>query len=170
MWKYTRVVYRITHNVTKRMYVGSSGDVEKRINHHLCLLRAGKHPIEDMQYDFDMYGEDYTVVIIGEIKYTGRNLEYETMEKCNSRVRGTGYNYKDKHGIPKKTGYYTAKLELMRSGKTEYDVANAMGYSSGTLSKMLNGRREFTLDEAKQFKKIIGSSLPLEELFEEAVG
>ena len=166
----SRVVYMITHNITKRMYVGSTKNFKLRIRNHLYKLYNGTHPVEDMQKDFDIYGDDYTIEIVGNINLLERNLEYETMDKYNSRVRGVGYNYKDNHGIPKKTGYYNAKLELYRSGKTMGEVAEIMGYSTGTLSNILSGRRDLTLDEANLFKKIIGSSLPLEILFsEEAV-
>ena len=94
--KLPRKVYAIQHNVTKRIYIGSSGNVEKRYKHHISQLRSGKHHIEDMQDDFIKYGEDYSFYIIDEItRFEDRRREYEWMLKYESYIRGKGYNYKD---------------------------------------------------------------------------
>lgn len=91
-----RQVYSIQHNVTKKIYIGSSGRLEKRIANHMNLLRAGKHPVEDMQKDFDEYGENYTVQVLDVIdSYEEAVKEHEWKEKMQSWVRGVGYNYKD---------------------------------------------------------------------------
>ena len=90
-------VYMIRHNVTGRMYIGRSQDVQKRIYQHLQRLRSGKHSVEDMQKDFDEYGNDFTVSILGEVDNNHLNLEIEMMDKYNSTTRGVGYNYKDPH-------------------------------------------------------------------------
>ena len=93
MWRCE--VYMIQHNKTGKMYIGRSKDVNKRIYAHLSNLKRGKHSVEDMQEDFDKYGEDYTVSILGH-DATG-SLEMEMMDKYNSTERGIGYNYKDPH-------------------------------------------------------------------------
>ena len=64
--------------------------------------------------------------------------------------------------------YRTAKSEMMKRGLTLSDVAPLMDISVGTLSLKLNGKYPITLNEAKQFKIIVKSDLPLEELFEVA--
>lgn len=64
--------------------------------------------------------------------------------------------------------YRTAKSEMMKRGLTLGDVAPLMEISVGTLSLKLNGKYPITLKEAKQFKEIVKSDLPLEELFEVA--
>lgn len=62
----------------------------------MSLLHLGKHPIEDMQKDFDEYGEDYSFLVLDDIlEYADKNKEYEWMRKFNSFTRGIGYNYKD---------------------------------------------------------------------------
>lgn len=92
----------ITHNVTKRMYIGSTGKFDMRIRIHLNKLRSGKCHIEDMQRDFNRYGEDYTIEILDEIKITESfRKEYDYMDLYNSRVRGIGYNYLDNHALRK---------------------------------------------------------------------
>lgn len=90
-------VYMIRHNKTGRMYIGRSKKLQNRIDHHFCLLRSGKHPIEDMQKDFNEFGDDFTVSVLGEVDNHCLNLEIEMMEKYNSTIRGIGYNYKDPH-------------------------------------------------------------------------
>lgn len=94
---YPRKIYAIKHNVTKRMYIGSSSDVEIRYKNHIYSLRRGQHPIEDMQKDFNEYGEDYSVYILEELTvHDDRKNEYKWMRKYNTITRGVGYNYKDK--------------------------------------------------------------------------
>lgn len=91
-----RKIYAIRHNVTNRVYVGSSCRVDQRLMNHIHSLRSHKHHIEDMQADFDKYGEDYTFTILDEILvYKDKEKEYEWMKKYQSHIRGIGYNYKD---------------------------------------------------------------------------
>lgn len=95
--KQTKYVYAIQHNVTKRMYIGSSNNVKSRYFNHIYRLRSGKHNIEDMQADFDQYGEDYSVFVLDQFtSYIDRRIEYEWMQKYQTHIRGKGYNYKDR--------------------------------------------------------------------------
>lgn len=64
--------------------------------------------------------------------------------------------------------YRNAKAEIVRKGLTIESVATEMGIATGTLSQKLNGKYPITLIEAKKFKRIVGSDLPIEILFEEA--
>ncbi len=92
-----RQVYAITHNPTGKSYIGSSKNAIERMKSHIWSLRRGAHPVEDMQTDYDLYGEDYTLSILDEIySFDDREREYEWMEKLKSNIRGCGYNYKDK--------------------------------------------------------------------------
>lgn len=92
-----RKVYAIQHNVTKKIYIGSSKDPNKRYLSHMYMLRAGKHINEDMQADFDRFGENYSFYILDTItEFKDRAKEYEWMRKFNSHIRGIGYNYNDK--------------------------------------------------------------------------
>ena len=114
--KFPRKIYAITHNVTKRTYIGSSCRVEARIGSHLSRLRCHKHHIGDMQADYDKYGELYSIEVIDEIScYDERHKEYEWMERFKSRIRGIGYNYLDKEGTSTKTSVliFTFKGETL---------------------------------------------------------
>jgi transcriptional regulator with XRE-family HTH domain len=62
--------------------------------------------------------------------------------------------------------YRNAKAEMIRAGLTLEQVAEKMGITTSTLSLKLNGKSPITLIEAKLFKKLVGSDLPLEVLFD----
>lgn len=95
---FPRDIYMIRHNVTGRMYIGSSGRLQDRIYAHFCDLRAGRHHIEDMQKDYDEFGDDFSVTVIGKIEtITENKKEFEMMDEYHSCDRGTGYNYSDPH-------------------------------------------------------------------------
>lgn len=174
---YPRVIYKITHNVTGRMYIGSTGRFEKRIEEHLTALRGHKHAVEDMQMDFDVYGDNFSVEIIGRMNSIAEaKKEYELMDKYCSRVRGVGYNYRDNHARSNNstrrpyrerstTIYRNVKAEMALVDLTLADVAVKLGVTIGTLSSWLTGNRPITLKNAARIKKIIGSELPLEILF-----
>lgn len=94
--KFPREVYMIRHNLTGRMYIGSSCRCAERISKHLQALRRGKHTVEDFQRDYNEYGDDFSIVILDTINdLNERHKEYEYMKKYNSYTRGIGYNYKD---------------------------------------------------------------------------
>lgn len=92
----TKKIYAIQHNKTKRIYIGSSIRPEERYMSHIYNLRAGKHPVEDMQSDFNEHGENFSFYILDEWEnFADRTKEYDWMHKYNSTQRGIGYNYKD---------------------------------------------------------------------------
>lgn len=64
--------------------------------------------------------------------------------------------------------YRNAKAEIVRAGLTLEMIAAEMDIAASTLSQKLNGKYPITLAEAKKFKKIVKSDLPIEILFEEA--
>lgn len=94
----SRSVYKITHEVTGRVYIGSSNDPKRRYQAHMCALHNGRHPVEDMQMDFDEFGGAFNFEVIDTISDESENhKEYDHMVACRSNVRGKGYNYKDKN-------------------------------------------------------------------------
>ncbi len=161
----SRNVYVIRHKVTDRMYVGSSKNVNRRISAHINALRRGKHPVEDMQKDFDIYGENYIFEIFEE---TDHKFEYRLMDRYNSRIRGIGYNYKDNHYRPIPSGYYLVKIKMTRLGITYNDIGNAIGYSSGVTYRKINGKYPLTINEAKIIRDIVAPGMLIDDLFEEA--
>ena len=78
--------------------------MESRYWRHIYSLRNHQHSIEDMQRDYDDFGEDYSLYLLDEIKvFSERRKEYEWMTKLKSYIRGRGYNYKDKAVIPRES-------------------------------------------------------------------
>lgn len=130
---YPRKIYAIKHNATNRVYVGSSKNADKRIYAHLSALRGHRHIVEDMQADFDKYGEDYTITILDEIAgYAENSKEYEWMKKFQSHIKGNGYNYKDilTRTMPVRASKYilTYKGETKTMG--EWAVEQKLTYSA----------------------------------------
>lgn len=109
--KIPRTIYAIQHNETRKIYVGSSSDVENRYWSHMYALRSDKHTVEDMQEDFNEYGENYSLFILDEIhEYSEKEKEYTWIEKLQSHIREKGYNYKDRKYF---NGVATKKLPLV---------------------------------------------------------
>ena len=73
-------IYAIQHNVTKKIYVGCSRNVQNRYVTHIQLLRRGNHSSKEMQEDFKQFGEDYSVFIL------------EKLENENEKVRLPEFN------------------------------------------------------------------------------
>lgn len=126
-------VYMITNSVTGRKYIGSSHNVEYRMHTHLLLLRRGKHSVEDMQEDFDRYGEESFVFFpLFEKANKGKDYEKSDLEHFLKDVLRThdrkyGYNYKDNAGTAKyltresrrhiRKAYWLARFDPVESAK-----------------------------------------------------
>lgn len=62
--------------------------------------------------------------------------------------------------------YRNAKAEMVRAGLTLADLSENLGGTVSTWSLKLNGKYPITLDEAKRFKRLVKTELPIEVLFE----
>lgn len=108
-----RWIYAIQHNVTKKIYIGSSAHPDTRYWAHIGALRRGQHQVPEMQQDFDDYGEDYSFFILEQINDFGsRNKEYEWMEKYQTGNTKFGYNIRDRHFNNRKSKYAPLKKGL----------------------------------------------------------
>lgn len=89
--------------------------MEKRYWSHIYCLRNRQHSIEDMQRDYDDFGEDYSLYLLDEIKvFSERRKEYEWTAKLKSCIRGRGYNYKDKAAISREKIPLKAGMPIIR--------------------------------------------------------
>ena len=118
---YPKTIYAIQHNATKRIYIGCASRLDKRYKSHINALRRGKHDVEDMQEDFNKYGEDFSLFELGVIETPKDKFkEFYYMNEYQSYIRGIGYNYndpyfeKDKIVVPFKSGL-PQKLEEVNS-------------------------------------------------------
>lgn len=94
--KFPRTVYAIQHNVTGRIYVGSSANIQKRYWGHIWQLRNNKHQNKDMQYDFNEYGEDYSLFVLDKINdIDHKSIEQLWMKKLRTNDPRIGYNKND---------------------------------------------------------------------------
>lgn len=92
-------VYAMKHNVTGRVYVGSTTHSPvARCRQHIKLLRQHRHNVEAMQADFDSYGENYSVYLLEVYPGFGRISEGRWMDMLGTKNKERGYNYKDKTG------------------------------------------------------------------------
>jgi transcriptional regulator with XRE-family HTH domain len=62
--------------------------------------------------------------------------------------------------------YRNARAEMARAGVTLEILAEKSGKSVSVWSAKLNGRVTVTLDDAREFKRIVGTDEPIETLFE----
>ena len=107
---FPRDVYAIQHRVTKKMYIGTTRNLESRYQVHMSLLRNGKHSSRLMQKEYDEHGGLYDVFVLERIeKFSDRHKEYEWMEYYKTVDERYGYNSQDKFNsktgeIPLKKG------------------------------------------------------------------
>jgi len=90
-------VYAIRHELTGKVYVGCTKDVERRIKEHLRLLKANNHPIKQMQDDYNRYGGEYSYYILfnAYAAYDAFLMERHFMTLLDSRNPQNGYNSQD---------------------------------------------------------------------------
>lgn len=56
-------VYCIKNDATGKEYIGSSMDINVRLHQHFSQLKNGKHPIKDIQRDYDA-GHSFSVSVL----------------------------------------------------------------------------------------------------------
>ena len=62
--------------------------------------------------------------------------------------------------------YGNLRAEIARKGWSLGRFAEELDMGRNTLTTKMSGQRSFSLDEAKKAKEVLGTELPLEELFE----
>lgn len=95
-------VYILTNQITKKSYVGSTGDVKGRMNTHQYSLKHHRKTVEQMQKDYDLYGwESFTLKIIGHYQnwLDGKRMEKFYMQVLRTYDQKYGYNYKDRKAL-----------------------------------------------------------------------
>lgn len=93
---YPAQVYVLLLN-TGKYYVGLSHDPDKRFKLHRSLLHLGKHPVEDMQADYNASADkylDYFILTTVETE-SERYREQQWQLALRTNEREFGYNYKD---------------------------------------------------------------------------
>lgn len=66
--------------------------------------------------------------------------------------------------------YPNLRAEMARKKITSAMLAEQIGITGSTFSLKFNGKFDFTLDEAAEIKRALGTDLTIEELFETEIG
>ena len=113
--KYPAKVYFILLGASGRVYIGLSSNPKRRFEQHRYLLSVGKHPVEDMQADYDASDSKYvTYGILDEVATKSERFkEHKWQLQYRSYDRKYGYNYKDP----------TARVETARAEQRKRCVA-----------------------------------------------
>jgi hypothetical protein len=120
---FPRKVYLLYNTVTGKGYVGSTVNIKQRMYAHFITLKCGKHPVEELQNDYDEYGDHFTVKILDTIySIDETHKEHDWMRKLNTFDKRYGYNYKDHVravGKPLKLAkyFYEYKGQLLSAGE-----------------------------------------------------
>lgn len=92
----TMDIYAIQHNVTGRIYVGITENVDRRVKAHMADLRKHRHINYALQEDYDKYGYDYSVYILEfNVLRQDRWKEKYYIEILNTDDDRIGYNGRD---------------------------------------------------------------------------
>lgn len=97
---HTAWVYSIVCKANGKRYIGCTRILKRRLFAHLATMEKGKHPIGDLQKDFDKFGAEQFEVELLQITSDGLERgahEKEWQIKFESYNREKGYNYKDPH-------------------------------------------------------------------------
>lgn len=129
-------IYMFTHKATGKKYIGRSSNPTQRYKHHLFLLKSGTHPVEELQKDFNEYGNQLCFEILETINtFEDRYREHYWQVYYKTNDRRFGYNYKDKAvkiAADNKQKEFTPKSELQRRrfecGYSMTDFAKKLGF------------------------------------------
>lgn len=156
-------VYAIQHNETGRVYVGSTENIKARLTQHFQTLKGNRHLSEQMQSDYNKFGDNFSIYILfdGEVeKETLLLLERLFMTALKSKDPSFGYNEQDKANeialsqfdqMTKEEamcGYYDYLKPLLNKVKeaieqypgTQTELAEKIGVSTGTITQWKFGQ------------------------------
>lgn len=83
-------VYGILNKQTGKLYIGSSCNVDQRINHHLSSLRRGTHHCKSLQADWDGNERRFMFIML---EVCRRNADVLSRERYwQKRLAKVSYN------------------------------------------------------------------------------
>ena len=88
-------VYKIYNNINQKIYIGSSQDIERRINKHFNELRKNIHKNRHLQGACNIYGEEnFKYEILENVIEKNKLVEKEQfyINKYNASNENNGYN------------------------------------------------------------------------------
>lgn len=166
-------IYKITNIINKKIYVGSSNDVERRWKQHTRLLNNNKHHSIKLQCAWNKYKQDnfkFDIIEECDVNILHNREQYwiDTLDSfakgynCTALVDNIEYNYSNILNIDKKIKkeqrteiYYNYFMELYNTYKD-----NILIIHKTILKKLLN-----KLYDWKTYNKVIQLILEYEEYF-----
>lgn len=140
----TYIVYAIQHNKTKKIYIGSTKRlVTERIKDHIRNLRNDTHTCENLQNDFNEYGEDFTFFVLEEgenqnVQHPYRKTNSYIMQKALSE-----YIWMDKYdSINPEYGYNSQDTTAVNFIKTKRELDDIAVNIEEGIPEGLNGMKQ----------------------------
>lgn len=113
----TQGIYKIVNSRNKRVYVGSASNFQRRFTEHLKALRDGTHHNQQLQNDWDLYGEDcftFKVVEVVEDKSVLLDVEKEHIHQYKRP-----YNHKDRLNFDYRPNYTIEQRLIINQKRKE---------------------------------------------------
>lgn len=144
-------VYQILNKNTHKSYIGSTSQtIIKRMNHHLCMLRVGKHKNTYLQHSWNKHGEDSFLFVVLE-----NTSKQNTLDKEQQYINEIGFD--NLYNInPLATGTPNLSRETIdkRSNTFKLTICAAMEYYYKIKDNLC------TLEDVPdKYKKIVESKL-----------
>ena len=105
-------VYILTNTANGKKYVGSSRHPSVRYNNHMGNLRSNRHICQEMQDDYNRFGEVFTYEVVGKNEGEGvDSAEYTVMRALKTFDERFGYNTHDSamKTVKKDSNYLAAR-------------------------------------------------------------
>ena len=110
-------IYKIENLINKKLYVGSSNDINRRWNEHTKSLNSNSHPNEHLQFSWNKYGQNnFTFSILEECE-ENKLLEREQfyIDNLNVLNDSIGYNIAPYADKPYLSDYGKEKIKKVNS-------------------------------------------------------
>lgn len=107
--KFATGIYAIRNKKTRKCYVGSAAEIEKRWGVHRCQLRKNKHHNTKLQRSWNKHGENY--------------FTFRILERCSLRM------------LAKREQYWMNHYDAHRNGYNAHPIARtARGHKFGEIA------------------------------------
>lgn len=154
-------IYGIRNKVDAKMYVGSSRNIEKRLQTHYNNLKKGTHWNKHLQNSWNKYGEDnFETVIIEELDNPDLLIERENhhMDINKSLDRNYGYNLIKASETPDTTGMKMSdesKRKMSEMKKGERNSFYGKKHTPEAIRKIKKARKKqvFSPDSRKKLSE-----------------
>lgn len=113
-------IYKITNIINKKIYIGKSKNIQRRINHHIKDLNKNKHYNTYLQTSWNKYGECnflFETIFNSSIESELDNMECYYIKLYNSNNPNFGYNLTSGGDGGKHTPESVEKMKLSARGK-----------------------------------------------------